>query len=52
MLKGYFIFAYNVIKRYIDVLYSISLCVSYKTIQVALKKFQRSRVKDIRHDIT
>lgn len=38
MIKGYFIFVYNVAKRYIDVLYSMGLCVLYKTIQVALKE--------------
>ena len=37
MVKGYFTFVYNVAKRCIDVLHFMGLCVSYKTIRVALK---------------
>ena len=38
MVKSYFTFAYNIAKRYIDVLHSMGLCMSYETIQIALKE--------------
>ena len=36
--KWLFSFIYNVAKRCVDVLYSMSLCVLYKTFQVTLKE--------------
>ena len=38
ILKGHFTFAYNVAKRCIDVLHFMGLCVSYKTVWVALNE--------------
>lgn len=37
-VKRYFIFVYNIIKRYIDVLHFMGLCVSYKTFLVDIKE--------------
>lgn len=37
MIKSHFTFAYNVAKRYVDILHSMGLCISYETICIALK---------------
>ena len=38
MVKNYFTFIYNVAKKYVDVLYSMGLCVSYEIIRIILKE--------------
>lgn len=41
MVKGYFTFTYNIAKRCVDILQSMGLCISYKTICVALKEYAK-----------
>ncbi len=41
MVKGHFIFVYNVAKRGVDVLHSMGLYMSYEIIRVALKKMSK-----------
>ena len=50
MVKGHFIFLYNVAKKCVDVLHSMGFCVLYKIIWVALKenaKEVKLKIQDI-----
>lgn len=52
MIKIYFTFAYNIAKRYINILHFKNFCISCKIINIFKKrKCQKNRTEDIKHDI-
>lgn len=52
MIKSHFTFIYNIVKRYINILYFIIFYILYKIICIVLKKkYQKSRTENTRYDI-
>lgn len=51
MVKNYFLFAYNITKKCINVLHFMNLYILYKIICIALKKCQKNKIEDIKYSV-